>query len=244
MGWGALMGLGEGLQQAGKMWQERDKQKLAEQLEIEREKRAETRQLAKEERDAKRLENTVVVTRPEQDDDGVWWMRGYNAAGTPKGEPRLATQGEIKSASMQRDKDKVSLDKLVTDAALAEYKAGRAPLEAKQSDQLFEQQLRAGEANIDATNARAASYGRKPLDEEEESDEFAYVDQLASEAEDLLTDYNVPASERDSFLRGVIRDAAKYKIHPRSLLNDALLEKYGMSKNKPKNKKSKADPSA
>ena len=166
----ALAGIGAGLQAFGNSWDASNKQKLAEQLEREREERAEARAIAKEERDAKRLENTVAETRAEQDEDGVWWMRGYNAAGTPKGEPRLATQGEIQSASMQQGKDKASLDKLISDAELAKFKATRAPLEAGQSDQLFEQKLRAGEADIGATNAQADYYRsgsskyRTPLD--------------------------------------------------------------------------------
>ena len=160
----ALAGLGAGLQAFGGAWTDKNKQDFAKQLEMEREKRAEARQLAKEERDAKRLENTVAETRAEQDEDGVWWMRGYNAAGTPKGEPRLATQGEIQSASMQRYKDKVSLDKLVADAALAQHKADRAPIEAAQDDETHRARLGLVGAQTRAANYRASDGGRSALD--------------------------------------------------------------------------------
>ena len=231
MGWGALMGLGEGLQQAGKMWQERDKQKLAEQLEREREERAEARAIAKEERTAQREATTVAEQRPEQDENGVWYMRGYNSAGDPIGQPRIATEGEIQSARMARDKDKASLDKLTSDAELAKFKATRAPLEAGQSDQLFEQKLRAGEADIGATNAQADYYRsggsrRRPL-AEEDTGPVPTIDvakALVEEYADLNEEFGLTPSEAMELASRVLRTAREQGKDPADTYRRAVPE--------------------
>lgn len=231
-GWGALMGLGEGLQQAGKAWQDRDKQKLADQLEREREERAEQRAIAKEERTAQRLATTVAEQRPQQDSNGVWYMQGYNAAGTPIGEPRIATEGEIQSARMARDKDRVSLDKLTADAELAKFKADRAPLESEQEDRLFEQKLRAGEADIGATDAQAAYYrsggsrGRGGL-EAEDTGPIPTVDvakSLVEEYEDLNKEFGLTPSEAMELATRVIRTAREQGKDPADTYRRAVPE--------------------
>lgn len=69
MGWGAMMGLGQSLQQVGGMISDYNKDKMRAQLELEREQRAEARALAREQRQDLKYNRTDM----EQDGEGVWW---------------------------------------------------------------------------------------------------------------------------------------------------------------------------
>lgn len=230
-GWGALMGLGEGLQQAGKAWQDRDKQKLADQLEREREERAEARAIAKEERTAQRLASTVAEQRPEQDENGVWYMRGYNASGEPIGQPRIATEGELQAARTAREKDRLTLEDLATKAEINRFKAGRLETEAAQEDQLFGQKLRAGEADIGATNAQADYYRsggsrRRPL-AEEDTGPVPTVDvakALVEEYADLNEEFGLTPSEAMELASRVLRTAREQGKDPADTYRRAVPE--------------------
>lgn len=145
--WGALEGLGQGLTEIGRIWGQNEKSKLAEQLEQQREERAEQRSIAKEERQRKRDESTAADFRIERDADGVTWRQGYNKFGQRTGDRELASAEDIKNYNFEDQKNKVTLENLVskgsreaekhaadltykgalTDAAIARAEASRNP---------------------------------------------------------------------------------------------------------------------
>ncbi len=161
----ALAGIGAGLQAFGNSWDASNKQKLAQKLELEREERAKQNQIDKENREAKRIEETVTQWKAETDDNGtVVGMRGYNANNKPIGDLRPATSAEQYEARTAREKDKVNLDKLTSDAELAKFKAIRAPIEAAQDDETHRASLGLVGAQTRAANYRASGGGRSALD--------------------------------------------------------------------------------
>ena len=184
----ALAGLGAGLQAFGGAWTDKNKQDFAKQLEMEREERAEARQLAKEGRDAKRIEEDVTQWKAETDDSGtVVGMRGYNANNKPIGDLRPATSAELYETRTAREKDRISLDKLASDADLSRFKADRAPIEAAQDDETHRANLGLVGAQTRAANYRARGGDRSALDGDDSgvsSDIEDTVNGLVAQAKD------------------------------------------------------------
>lgn len=95
MSWGAMMGLGQGLQQLGGMISDNHKEKMRNQLEIEREERQVQRELDKEQRALKRELTTPTEWRPTQDDSGNTYLQAFNSHGKPiQGERRPMSKYE------------------------------------------------------------------------------------------------------------------------------------------------------
>lgn len=105
--WGALGGLGEGLQEYGTTMY---KTQLAEKLERQREARADERAKAKELRDSQKETGTKLV----RDSEGVTWLQGVNSAGRDVGAPTLASAQDIKNYNQEEatKQSKMSLDSL------------------------------------------------------------------------------------------------------------------------------------
>lgn len=128
--WGWMSGLGAGLQQVGSsMMQENAanrKVELLDKLKIEEEGRAEVRQIAREERQMARPSGTRITQTPE----GVWMEETLNGAGKPI-DSRLAPKNIVDSMTRQEEKDRLSLEKLTTEAEinrrkLSDYDADKA----------------------------------------------------------------------------------------------------------------------
>lgn len=229
--WGLLAGLGQGLQQAGQMWDAQRKEKLAQELELAREKRAEQRQLAKEEREAKRLDETVASYKPVVDDNGTVWMQGFNSAGAPRGERRAASQTEIEDFNRQRDKDRLSLDKLVAEADTAKFKAGRLSTEAGQDDELFGLRKRQLEASISETQAQAAerraNAARRTSDKDTDKNEGPVplsdlAESMVSEYSDMFEQYGLSHSDSLEVARAAINTARREGKDPVDVARRAL----------------------
>lgn len=105
MAWGALSGLGSGLQQVGGLLMDNNKQKLAQQLEIDKEKRAEARADKVYERDQSSFDHSALEQTPE----GVWMQVDYAKSGR-KLDSRLAPPNIVNDMNMKTQKDKVSLE--------------------------------------------------------------------------------------------------------------------------------------
>lgn len=239
MDWGLLQGLGQGMQQAGQMWDAKQKQKLAEQLELAREERAEQRQLAREERQAARAENTVASWVPVMGEDGVLWYQGVNSAGTPKGERRLANQSEIEEFQRQRQKDQLSLDGLVADTQTKQFKAGRLETEAAQSDELFGLRRRSLEADIGAAQALASQRRSKASGKSDTADTEVPLSDLAEamvkEYSTMFGDYDMPHAQKLEVARAAITTARREGKDPVDVARRALpaFDKWRQGRSKP-----------
>ena len=190
-GWGVLSGLGKGLENFGNEMSEQARQKakeeLAQKLELEREERAEARQVALEERQAARADATVAEYRPLRGSDGVTWMQGYNASGAPRGERRLANEQEIADFTRSQEENRIKLEDLVIRAGINKFKADRLPTEAAQDDETHRASLGLVGAQTRAANYRARGGDRSALDGDDSgvsSDIEDTVNGLVAQAKD------------------------------------------------------------
>lgn len=224
-GWGIMAGLGKGLETAGEMWSEKAKSEFAEKLAQAREERAEERQVKREERQAARAESTVAGYKPLRDESGVTWMQGYNAAGAPKGERRLANQQEIEEFNRQSQADKLTLEKLTSQAAIEDFKASRLEKEASMEDTISAARLRGIEADIGATNALRDQRNRKddgPDDEKVTLSAEDVADALLSDNKSLVEQYGLTPSQANDLAMSAIRDGRASGQDPKSLFRKAL----------------------
>ncbi len=187
MDWGVLQGIGAGLTSIGQSLDARAKQKLAQQLEIEREKRAEEREIAREERRAQREATTAASYKPEIDNQGNVWMRAYNAAGEPLYKRRPASVTEIEDFQRQRETSRLSLEKLVADTTTAKFNAGRLPTKAAQDDEMFGARKRQIEASTAASLALANQ--RNSGKDEEGKTERDYIDYVLTKGKAIANQY-------------------------------------------------------
>lgn len=224
---GGLEGLGGAVQDIGKAY-------IADQLEKDRETRAEARQKAKEERDeAKKLatpvrENAITRRNPTT---GAWEIQDANYKNEPLGSFRPLDEWAASQRDTQEKADRQSLENATLTGQLNQFKLGRAPIEAAQSDRLFEQQLRAGEANIGQAEAQAAYYrsgGSRGRDISLESDITAPVNDtdvataLIDEQADLLDQYNLSPQQKMDITLSAIRDARTAGKDPVDVLRRAI----------------------
>lgn len=109
MGWGAMMGLGQSLQQVGGMLMDNHKSKMKEKLELEREERADARTIASENRAQTRLETTPdpSATRYVKNTQGVLMEQVRSRTGAVL-EEKLAPPDVV--AERKREEKKAELD--------------------------------------------------------------------------------------------------------------------------------------
>lgn len=137
----ALGALGDSLSALGGIMMDRSKQKLAEQLEKDREDRADVRQQAKEAREQQRNLAVVQDWKPTQLPDGKWVEQGFNSEGKKISE-RAMDPSTIENIQFTRDKNKLTLEGLVQDIAAGNTKA-------KYADRSAEADIAAKEAQAD-----------------------------------------------------------------------------------------------
>lgn len=154
MSWGAMMGLGQGLQGVGQMILDHNKDKMRERLEREREERKHQLELEREARQQAQFKES----RPELR-DGAWYMVDYNQAGREM-DRRLAPQNVIqqmeREASLHdltvREKE-ANIESRSLDALLKGHQLENAGTMAA-----LDQALQ--EARINTERSRAARYNR------------------------------------------------------------------------------------
>lgn len=151
MGWGAMMGLGQSLQQVGGMVVDYNKDKMRAQLEREREERAEARALAREQRQDLKYNRTDL----EQDGEGVWWEvdRSNNNNVLDR---RLAPKHKIDQINTESRANELKLTKAEQDVAMGEISLENAPELSRLSLEDKRASIAARQAQAEASRASAS----------------------------------------------------------------------------------------
>lgn len=165
MGWGAMMGLGQSLQQVGGMVLDYNKDKMQAKLEQEREARAEQRQKDKEQREQAQYGQTKF----EKDGDGLWWQVDYTKGNQPM-DRKLASKDKIDEFNRTERLGKIEEEILGYDSTLKGAQAGvakelagltldekRASIDSKRA---LAAQRRTGGASGGSSSAKVASDAR------------------------------------------------------------------------------------
>lgn len=145
MGWGIGMGVGNALTEVGGMMLDNYKTKMKDKLELEREQRAEARDLAKEERQQLMFSESRNELR-----DGAWYEVDYNKAGREM-DSRLANEGTIQQLNRAEEKEKLSLEKQMAEINKLNAEAEYLPI--KQEADLDYRRALTGQANRAYTGA-------------------------------------------------------------------------------------------
>lgn len=160
--WGALSGLGAGLQQFGNEWSDRAKAKLAEDLQRQREERAEERQLAREQRqEAARLRQVDPRTSQVEVDPVTGQLKRvlrnseFQTLGT-------ADVGEMEAESIrtQQEAERAQARARSLDVQLKELDVGRRPVKWEQEDAMHRARLQS-EGALQAQRYASAEASRR-----------------------------------------------------------------------------------
>ena len=179
MSWGALAGLGQGMQQVGTILMDREKARVAEELQKQREARAEERERAKETRQAEREAAKVASTREVQDGNR-WVRRSYNSNGDVIREEDMATN-EIDAILRSQRKDE---EDIRYKGALADYNVAKAEGEPLRQRILNERT----QAQIDTERARQTELGVRARVAGERRTTETTPPSIAQAANDLVKD--------------------------------------------------------
>lgn len=168
--WGAMIGLGQGLQNFGGILLDYNKSKMREQLEIEREQRQVQRELDKEQRALERELTTPAEWRPVQDESGNTYLQAFNSHGKAiQGESRPMSKyeadafarqqrmGELELAGKEQTVANLGLEGELKGFQVRDY-AGDRDLRRRQAEASIEASLassrsRAAGAGVTATQA-------------------------------------------------------------------------------------------
>ena len=164
--WGALSGLGAGLQQFGNEWSDRAKAKLAEDLQRQREERAEERQRAAEDRrEAARLRQVDPRASSVEVDPVTGQMYRQLRNSEWSNLDRVdVSQSEQESIRRQQERDEAELRAKSLDAQLKELDLGRRPQKWAQEDAMHRARLGSESALQAQRYASAARSNRSGLE--------------------------------------------------------------------------------
>lgn len=188
MSWGAMMGLGQGLQGVGSMIMDYNKDKLRERLEIEREERKAAREEVKEER---RLDQWSGKTENRLGEDGVWREIRISNRGVPMNQARELTEQEIAAIERSARKDDLSLQSLEEGLRGTQLSNQKTELELSTWAEDRQMKREAHNARISQMRARAlrASSSGSGVSEEVEVGASEIASTLTSEFKDLISSY-------------------------------------------------------
>lgn len=221
MAWGALIGLGSGLQQVGGLLMDNNKQKLAQQLEIDREKRAEARADKIYQRDQSSFDHSTLEQTPE----GVWMQVDYAKSGR-KMDSRLAPPNLVNDMTNKEQADKVSLENAVLQGKKMQSDLDYAPEKQAldRADTLSNIQYR--------DRMGLASTMRADNAEKTPASFYDAVDQLVKDTSDLQAQYTKPAPGEDkapltateyrAVVEQSVKAAAQRGLDARAVLRGAL----------------------
>lgn len=217
--WGALSGLGAGLQQVGGMMMENSKAKLEEKLRQEREAREESRLINRENRQATRLETTPdpSQTRYIKNAEGVLIEQIRSSTGKVL-EERLAPQDVIQDRERDEQKEKLNLEKSILD--MEKTRAEIEFLPKKYGLETAEREARIGQHNAYADRARqppaprsggstVGGEARVPLDKSLEQSLLGKRDKDGNVAVDKYDRPVIDADKKAEFIR-----SEEYKTIP------------------------------
>lgn len=151
MGWGALMGLGQGLQQVGQTVQDNAKEKLKQKLLEAKEARAEQKERMK-----------VVNKRRFQTPEGVWQEVGVNAFGDDVGEARMLNQIELDQITNDAQKAKEEAANRALEKRLTESQITLSEKKLANYDEDRELDIQKTKADIANTNRQYTPEGYAP----------------------------------------------------------------------------------
>lgn len=215
--WGVLQGLGDGLQQFGNAWSDREKAKLAEKLQQDREVRAEARQTAREERqEAARLRQVDPRTTSTDIDPTTGRMvkRLRNSEYQDLGTAEVG-QLEAESIRTQQEAEQAQLRTRSLDAQLKELNLGRLPEKWGQEDAMHRARLSSESALQAQRYASAGASNRRGLEssvtEERNSASDARI--LMDTYSDLVKEYTTAPRDGTAILtRAQAEDVAQAVI--------------------------------
>ena len=228
--WGALSGLGAGLQQFGNEWSARAKQKLADDLQKQREERAAERELAREQRqEAARLRqvdprNTMIDVDPTT---GRMFRQLYNSEYQPLNRVEVGAT-EQESIRRQQAAEEAALNKRSLDAQLAQLKVDRMPTEWAQEDAMHRARLGSESALQEQRRASARASDRRGLDSSSETSgpvsREQYANALVKEYKATFDRAEVPDNERDGLAIMAVQRAAIDNTSPAQAMLELIRE--------------------
>lgn len=231
--WGALSGLGAGLQQFGNEWSDRAKAKLAEDLQRQREERTEERQLAREKRqEAARLRqvdsrNSQVEVDPVTGQyKRVLRNSEFQVLGT-------ADVGEMEAESIrtQQEAERAKARASSLDVQLKELDVGRRPVKWEQEDAMHRARLQSEGALQAQRYASAEASRRRGLEGSMTSSgpvsREQYANELVKEYKAAFDRAEVPAGERDGLATMAVQRAAIDGTSPAQAMLELIREYRG-----------------
>lgn len=221
MSWGAMMGLGQGLQQVGGMLMDMNKEKMRERLEIEREQRAEQRELAKEKRQLEQFSGSYEIDR----DSGLKYR--VNKAGHRMADPVRLTAYEIRQhelADKLAELEVKGKEQSVTNQGLEGQIKG---FQVRDYDSDRAARLRKEEASIEASLAQAQAArsramnagGSRGQEDSREPHPLEYADTLVKEYKAAFERYGIEdGREQQRIAELAVQGAAAEGISPAEYL--------------------------
>lgn len=228
--WGALSGLGAGLQQFGNDWSDREKSKLAEDLQRQREERAADRELAREQRqEAARLRqvdprNSQVEVDPST---GRMIRRLRNSEFQDIGRAEVGEM-EAESIRAQQEAQASQARARSLDAQLKELQVERAPVKWGQEDAMHRARLGSESALQTQRYASARASDRRGLESSVTDSgpvsREQYANELVKENKAAFDRADVPANERDGLATMAVQRAVIDGSTPAQAMLEILRE--------------------
>ena len=229
--WGALSGLGAGLQQFGNEWSDRAKQKLADDLQKQREERAAERELAREKRqEAARLRqvdprNTGLAVDPATGQmTRILRNSDYDTLRT-----EALSEYEADGLRRQEQADQAKLRAQGLEAQLKQLQVDRMPQKWAQEDAMHRARLGSESALQEQRRAAANFSNRRGL--EDSSSETSgsvsreqYADALVKEYKATFDRAEVPDNERDGLAIMAVQRAAIDNTSPAQAMLELIRE--------------------
>lgn len=232
--YGALMGLGNALQEVGMT---KFKSTLANKLEQERNDAEEQRLIAREERQERRLRarpdpnQTSYIER-----DGALFKQQRNAYGDILDE-KLASTDEIEKRNYTKQKQKNDLDLAAANLEgrglankLAASKANNADALSSLELRVKESQIRKNDLQGQAAMVRANKTGSGKAADENSASMSEYANLLKKESKDVIQQYTaddetLTATEVNSLARKAVEEAARFGLDPQQHFERLLRER-------------------
>ena len=229
-GWGALIGLGQGLQDSAQIWNEHQKGKLADKLAKEREQRQADRDLAKEQRqEAARLRQVDTRASSIETDPttGQMYRQLRNSEWQPLDRVEVS-QGEQESIRRQEAMEQAQLNSRGLEAQLKQLQVDRMPQKWAQEDAMHRARLGSESALQTQRYASARASNRRGLASSmEESGPVSreqYANELVKEYKTAFDRAEVPPNERDGLATAAVQRAAIDGTSPAQAMLELIRE--------------------
>lgn len=222
MDYGLMEGLGAGLQQLGGSV---FKAKFLDKLKEEEAVRAEQR---KEAREANTIKEQKYVQK-----DGVWYEQDINNYGKVMDE-RLAPKNKVDEFTRSEQKEKLSIENLVTGTDLNKKKLAAYDEDRALDTEMARAKIASEKADVGLKGAQADYYrmggssGARASAEAESAGPEDYVQELIKQSADLKKQYTagkepkLSAAEFQEAARAAVTEGARRGMDPRQILAETL----------------------